>query len=231
MPGAEPLFRAQNGGKRHAHSLGAIKHLRRIAAQIAIATGRRIRLVKIGKQKLAAASEAFGEAKQGIEANMVPLLAVRWRAALIDLRPAQANVVGTVEGERVGRVAVAPCTTDLLIIALNALGQISMDHKTDVRFVDPHSESDRRTDGQAVFDLETTFRIASGIGLHSGVIMQRLVPGFPQSMGHHLTFVARGAIDDPGLPAPRLKEAQKLFARLNLGLERQKQIGVGQNHG
>ena len=47
--------------------------------------------------------------------------------------------------------AIATTATSLLVIILNRLGDIIMYHKTDVRFIDPHSKSNGGNDHINIF--------------------------------------------------------------------------------
>ena len=45
-----------------------------------------------------------------------------------------------------GRFPVAPCAARFLVIGLDMLREVGMDHEPDVRFVDAHAEGDGRHD-------------------------------------------------------------------------------------
>lgn len=54
----------------------------------------------------------FGKAQQGVQASVIGGAALGWGEALVDLRPAQTDVVGAEEGERIGGRAVAARAAD-----------------------------------------------------------------------------------------------------------------------
>jgi hypothetical protein len=91
-------------------------------------------------------------------------LAFRRGGAFVDLAAAQADVVGTVKRERIGRGAVAARAADLLIVALDRLRQVGMGDPADVGLVDAHPEGDGGHDDPSS-SLETVPRPCGGVGL------------------------------------------------------------------
>src|ERR1041385_6471885 len=53
------------------------------------------------------------------------------------------NIGVTVKEQTVSRQTVTSCAPNFLIITLDALGKVEVNHKPDIRFVDPHAECDR----------------------------------------------------------------------------------------
>jgi hypothetical protein len=91
---------------------------------------------------------------------VIGLLALGRRQPLVDLRAAQADVVGAIERQRVGRRAVAPGAADLLVIALDRLRQVGMGDPADVGLVDAHAEGDGGDDDQPVLAAGTALDLA-----------------------------------------------------------------------
>ena len=56
--------------------------------------------------------------------------------------PQPDHVLQAIAHPGLGRLAVAARAAGLLVVGLDALGQIAMRHKTNVRLVYPHSKSD-----------------------------------------------------------------------------------------
>ena len=150
---------------------------------------------------------------------MVGGLALVGRKPLVDLGAAQADVLGAVERQGLGGRAVAARAPDLLVIGLDGFRQVGMDDITDVGLVDAHAEGDGGADHHAVLALEAVLGQAAVVGVHAGVVVQRAVAGLAQRLGEALGPGAGGAIDDAGLAAAVVDEAQHLLARLGLGGE------------
>src|SRR5205807_1517120 len=56
------------------------------------------------------------------------------------------HVVGAEKQDAFGRQTIAASPPRFLVVALDVLWQIVMHHKTHIRFIDSHPESDRRRD-------------------------------------------------------------------------------------
>ena len=181
MSRPEPFPCAQHRRERLAHGVGGIEKLRGPVAQIAV-PARFGGLAKVAKQNLPPTARRLGQPQKGIEPGMVGLLAL-WRGdPLIDLRPAQADIVGTIERQRLGRSPVAARAADLLIIGLDAFREIRMGNPADVRFVDAHTKGDGCTDDQPVLLLEPHLDAAALIGLHPAVIVAGRMTGLTQGL-------------------------------------------------
>ena len=102
MPRAEPLPRPQDRRQRLPNRLGRVEELRRAVAEVAVAARLR-RLAEIAQQHLPPTAQSLGQPQQGIQPGMVRRLAVARSRALVDLGPAQPDVVGAVECHRLGR--------------------------------------------------------------------------------------------------------------------------------
>src|SRR5690554_6234034 len=138
---------------------------------------------------------------------------------LVDLGAAHADVVGTIQRERIGRLAITARAADLLIIAFDGFGQIRMGDPANVGLVHTHAEGDGRGNDESVLALEAFLGAAAGIGLHPAVIMGRAVPRLAECCGKGLGPGAGGTIDDARLPAPAIGKTQYLLARAILHRE------------
>jgi hypothetical protein len=222
--GAEALAGAQHGGEGLAGGVGGVEEHGTVGAEVAVAAGLGHLLGEIGEQGLAAAALGLGEAHERVQALVLGLLALDRRGALVDLGAAQADVVGAVEGERVGGGAVAPGPADLLVIGLDGLRQVGMGDEADVGLVDAHAEGDRGADHQPVLALEAFLGPAALVGLEAGVVGHRGVAGLGQRLGQRLGPGAGGAVDDAGAAAAAVDEIHQLLARAVLGLEGEAQV-------
>jgi hypothetical protein len=193
-------------------------------AEVAVAARRRAGLAEIGQQHLAAAAGRLGEAEQRVEAAVVGLLALLGSGALVDLGAAQADVVGTVEGERVRRRPVAAGAADLLVVALDRFRQVGVDDVADVGLVDAHAEGDGRGDHEPVLDLEAALRGAAGIRIQAGMVGQGGVAGLGQGGGDGLGLGAGGAVDDAREATAAADEVEELGAGLVLRAEGERQV-------
>ena len=101
---------------------------RRIEAGVAIAAGFDV-LVEIGQQRLAPALRRLAIGEQRIEALVFAQLVLGVIAVVVDEHAAHADVVEPVEHQRFGRQAVASGAADLLIIGLDAAGQVEVADK------------------------------------------------------------------------------------------------------
>ena len=215
---AEALARPKHRGQRHPHRLGGVPDLGRAVANVAVAAGARV-LAEIPQQNLPPAAARLGQPEQRVQPRVVGLFPVGGGQPLVDLAAAQADVLGAVERQRLGRGAVAAGAADLLIIGLDRLGQVGVRDPADVGFVDPHAKGDRGRDHQPVLALEPRLGGAAGLGLHPAVIGERGDAGGVQRRLERLGLGAGGAVDDARLPAAGGGEVHDLPARPVLGLE------------
>ena len=117
----------------------------------------------------------------------------------LDERPHPGHVLPSEEQQRLRRQPIAPRAADLLVVALEMLRQVPVDHEPDVGLVDAHPEGDR---GRHDLDLVENERFLDPLPLlrrQPGVVGVRGDAALPQVGGHLLRALARGAVDDPGL--------------------------------
>ncbi len=141
--------------------------------------------------------------------------------SFVDLGPAQADILGAVQRQRLGRGAVAPGAADLLVIGLDRFRQVGVGDPADVGLVHAHPEGDRGADDQPVLGGEAFLDRAAIVGFHPAVVMRDRMPILAQRPRKALGLGAGAAIDDARLAAARLGEGHDLLARAVLGLERQ----------
>ena len=119
---------------------------------------------------------------------------------------------------RVGGQAVAARAAGLLVVTLQALGQIEVRNEADVRLVDAHAESDGRHHHDALLLAEDRLMAGAHVGIHPGVIRQRADALLGQPLRGLFHLLARQAIDDAGVAGVAVHvlgpdEAQQLLPR------------------
>ncbi len=223
MTRAIGLAGAQNGRKHLLHRLCRVETLGRNVADVAIPTGRG-GFPEIAQQSDAPTSGRLGQPQQRIQPGMIGGLAFGRGQPLVDLPPTQADVVGAVKRQRLGRGTIAAATADLLIIGLDRLGQVRMRDPANVGLVDAHAKSDRGHHDQPILALEPRLDLAAGLALHTAMIGGRGQTRLVQRGCQCLGLGAGAAIDDARLSAPGGGEIEDLPARSVLGLEGQMDI-------
>ena len=112
--------------------------------------------------------------------------------------------------------AVPPRATGLLVVALQALRDVVMDHEADVWLVDPHPEGYRRHDDIDALVEKRILRLIPHLALDPGVVGERLDVVGPEHLSKVLHLLAAHAVDDPALVVVLLDEADDV--RLHLAV-------------
>ena len=113
---------------------------------------------------------------------MIRCAAFRWGKSFVDLRSAQADVLGAEQCECLSRCAIPARTADFLIVGLDRFRQVCVGHPANVRFVDAHAESDRCNNNQPIFALEPGFDPATVVRVHAAMVMIRGMAGIAQQI-------------------------------------------------
>ena len=155
---------------------------------------------------------------------MLAALALGARILLLNEYPAHADVGQAVDHLRFRGCVVAPSPADLLIIGLDAAGQVGVEDETHVRLIDPHAEGDGGDDDHARIGHENVlvrlpFRLR-----HARVIGKRPHPVRRQQDGGFLRLLARQAIDDSALAFMARNEVPQLALPVAFHLHRQLDI-------
>ena len=125
MGDAEALAGAEHGGEQLLRRHGRVPGRLRVEAEIAIAAGLRL-LAEIAEQGHAPAFRRLAEAQHGVELALLDELAGFRRVGFRDPFPEQHDVAAA-EGEPgIRRRPVAPGASGLLVVALDAGGEIEM---------------------------------------------------------------------------------------------------------
>ena len=104
-----------------------------------------------------------------------------------------------VKGDAPSLQAIPAGAAGFLVIIFNTFGNIIMDHKPDVRFVDPHSKGDSGYDHIHFFHQEIILGIAAGFGVQAGVIRRRFNIVDGKGFSNLLRRFPALHIDDAGL--------------------------------
>ena len=153
---SEAFARAGDGGEQLLGLDRAVEGHDAVDAQVAVAARLRL-LPEIGQQGLAPAPRCLAERDEGVQALPLDPLLLLAGFALLDLHPAKAHVVETIEGQRVGRRTVAPGAADLLVIGLDGFRQRRVGDEAHVGLVDAHPEGDGRAHDDPVFLQEPSW--------------------------------------------------------------------------
>ena len=133
------------------------------------------------------------------------------RFLVLDEHAAHADIALAVEHMGFGRRAVAPRTSDLLVIGFGARRQIGVEDVAHVGLVDAHAESDGGDHHRIGLGHEGVLVRLAHLLAHAGMIGERVDAGLHQQRGRILRALARQAIDDAALALMRLHEGEKLL--------------------
>ena len=163
-------FEPQHGGQHLLRGHGAVPGFRRHKAGVAVAA-RTTRLAEVGEQLRAATAHrlAQGEHRFQVQLQLAAMCRVTFRR--IDHFALLHNIIESVHHPRGRRLAVAPSTTGLLVVALHGFGQIQVRDKTHIGFIDAHAERDSGDHDEAFFAQKT--RLVGG----TGAVVQACVIG------------------------------------------------------
>ena len=145
LPSTEPLvalpMQPQHRRQQHLRRNRAVPRLRGLKTGVAVTAGAG-RLPEVLQQIGPAALHRLAQGQHRVEvaAEHPAPLGVAGRG--VDQTPLQHDILQTV-GEPGGRwLAVTSSSAGLLVIPLDGLRQIEMDHESHIRFVDTHAEGD-----------------------------------------------------------------------------------------
>lgn len=174
---------------------GAVPGDRRFEAGVAVAAGRR-GLAEVAEQVDPAAVDRFAQGQHRVEVGAEVALVREVARRLGDHAPLLDDVLQSVGEPGDGRLAVTPCATGLLVVALDALGEVDMGDEPDVGLVDPHAEGDGRDDHDAVLAEEARLRRGAHGGVEPGVVRHGVHPVVAQELRRLLHRLPTEAVDD-----------------------------------
>ena len=213
MPHAEPFASAQYGRQGFHHRLRRVEHFGWRVAQIA-APARGALFAEVGQKLHPAAGLRLGQAQQGIQPSVIRHSPFGRSKAFVNLHPPEPHIVGTIEGQRLGRRAVATGPADFLVIGLDGFRQIGMGDPPDIRLVDTHAKGNGGHHHKTIICLKPAFDLAAVGRVHAAMIGQsrnsRLSQGACQAFG----LRPGAAIDNARLTLSGRRKLQDLVAWL-----------------
>ena len=126
------------------------------------------------------------------------------------------DILITVVGDAQALLTVASGTAGFLVIALDALGNIVMNHKTDVRFVYSHAKGDGGHNDVNFLHQELVLVFCAGFGIQAGVVRKGLDAIDGQHLGQFLHLFAAEAINDAGLAGVLADKTDNVLFRFHL---------------
>src|SRR5690606_19115502 len=191
----------------------------RSQARVAVAARLRV-LAEVPQQLDTPARDGLAEGEHRIEVGArIPLELVGTLAA-IDEAAEVHEVAQAVRHPRGGRQTITTGSPGLLVVALDALGQVQVRDEPDVRLVDAHPERDRRDDDDPVLPEEALLMRRTHTRVESRVVRQRAHALIDQPLSRGLDALARQAVDDARVPLVLSPdEAEQLVARTILGVD------------
>ena len=202
VAGAEALVllapQAHHGRQQLLGGHRAVERLGRRQAGVAVAARRR-RLPEVSEQLHAPALDRLAEGEHRVEVLRLPPLVSGVAVALLDHAALLHDILQSVGQPRRRRQAVAAGAPGLLVVALDALGQVEVGDEPHVGLVDAHAEGDRRDHHDAVFAQEPRLVARARGRVETRVIRQRLDALGHERVGRLLDRRARQAVDDAGV--------------------------------
>ncbi len=216
MAGSEALVDPVDGRQQLLHRHRAVERHGRDQTGIAVAARRRA-LAEVVEQAHPPAAQCFAQAQHGVELHAQHALEGLVGFRLVDHAPLQHHVLQAVGHPGAGGHAVAAGAARLLVVALDALGQIEVAHEAHVRLVDTHAESDGGHHHD-IFLAQEAGLVGGALGvLHAGVVGHGPHPVLVEEFGRLLHLLARQAVDDAAVAAMLAgDEVQQLLAAVGL---------------
>src|SRR5436190_13684771 len=112
--------------------------------------------------------------------------------------------------------AIAACTTCLLVIIFNRLGNIVMDHKPDIGFVNTHPECDGSTDHLHIFVEKLVLPVGPQLAIETSMVSHGLDAIRYQDIGELFSRPAIKSINDPAFIFHSLDEPDNVLICLVL---------------
>ncbi len=213
----ESLADTIDAGERLARILAAIIGARRIQADIAVAAGLALILTKVVEQDLAAAGLRLGKGRHQIQLVLFNPLLLRVAVFTTLQHAAQPlGVRGVKQQQGLGRQTISTGAAGLLVVGLDILGRVVMDHETHVGFVDAHAERHGRHHHLDVIAQEGLLHAGSFVTRQARVIAGGPNTAAAQEASDLFGAIATGAIDDAALPLLLIQIGSQLLIRLVL---------------
>jgi len=221
---AQLLTAARHRAQRLPGQHGAVEVARRVLAYIAVAARFRTLLAEVVEQDGAAAHLRFGVFLHPLQLRDHHFLVARVRDLLGEVH-VRLHVGVAVKEDGFRRPAIAPCTTDLLVVALHRAGQVVVDHEAHIALVDAHAEGDGGADHMELALDEVVLHAAALLRLQPRVVISRLHPDALQLLRQLLRTRPAVAIDDAALPRMAANDALDGLPPVLPGQHGQRQVG------
>ena len=136
------------------------------------------------------------------------------------------KVFAAIESDALSFASVTSCTSCLLIVAFEALGDVVVDDVTDVGLVDAHTKGDGGYDDIDFLHKEIVLRLGADSGFHAGVVGGSGDVVGTEDFSQFFHFLSRQAIDDARLAGIHLNKANDVTVDV-LGLRTYLVVKVG----
>ena len=154
-------------------------------------------LAKITQQDLSSAPRCFTVAQHGFHLSVLDTLELLIPLGPFD-HPAQQYDIGkAVEHPGIGCFAVTTGAARLLVVAFQCFGDIEMGNKTDIRFVDAHTEGYSRHHDKPIVAKELSLIRKAHRPIKTGVIGKRRDTLFGEEFGYLFNLFSRHTVDNP----------------------------------
>ena len=127
------------------------------------------------------------------------------------------QVLVGIEGQTDALTTVTPCTTRLLIVAFQRLGDIIVDHKAYIGLVDTHTEGDGSHDHVDVLHQEGILCLGTGRRIETCMVGRSLDLVSPEDGSKLLHLLTRETVDDTALVRVLFDELDDILVHI-LGL-------------
>ena len=197
------------------HLPAAVKAGTRMQAVVATAAVvLRVILAEVIEQQLPAALVGLG-VSHGLTQQLTADLLLGNRFALHELLQFL-DILVAVIGYALAFLAVSSGPSRLLVITLDALGNVIMDHKTHVGLVYSHSEGDGGHNHVYILHQEGILVLRPGPGIQPSMVRQGLYSVDREEGGEFLDLLPAEAVDNAALPLVLADELDNVLFRIDL---------------
>ncbi len=213
MLDAKPLVDPIDTGQRLLCLHGRIETFRRVGADIAVAAVLRQGIPEVTEQDPPTTGNGLGQRDHRVQFVQLDALLLRILVG-INQSTRSDHVLGTVQQQRIGGQAVAPCPPRLLVVTLDVPRQVVVHHETHVGFVDAHPEGHGGHDDLQLVFQEPLLHPLALPGGQAGMVSGGTYALTAQPVRHLFDPFARQRVDDAGLGPMTFEKAQQLLERL-----------------
>ena len=221
MTRAEALTGAHDSRQHLLRRHCGVPQLGRRQAGVAVAAVAGL-FVEVRQQQPTPTGRGLGIAEHRVELHLVDALVLGRAVGAHDERPLLHDVGEAVRHPRDCRIAVATRATGLLVVALEALGQVDVSDEAYVGLVDAHAERDGRHHDHAVFATEALLHPGTLVARQTSVVGECVISLLPQHLCDLVSALARLAVDD----ARSAREARTVVARLEEPQQLRSRVGL-----